>query len=97
MTSEPEKLLPGIARLRVLAEEAGRELPEVIAFAGLDPGRPDMLRERIEALAELGVFRVVIGTRYADADEFSRQVDTVAERVLPGLPGMRASAAGREG
>jgi probable F420-dependent oxidoreductase len=97
MTSEPEKLLPGIARLRVLADEAGRELPEVIAFAGLDPGRPDRLRERIEALAELGVFRIVIGTRYADADEFRRQVDSVAERVLPGLPRMRAGVAGAEG
>jgi probable F420-dependent oxidoreductase len=97
MTGEPERLAPGIARLRALADEAGRELPEVIAFTGLDPGRPDASVERIEALAELGVSRVVVGMRYADADEFSRQVDVVADRVLPRLSKRGAGVAGAEG
>jgi probable F420-dependent oxidoreductase len=97
MIGDPGKLAAGIARLRELADEARRDLPEVIAFAGLDPGRPEMLRERIEALVELGVSRVVIGTRYADADEFSRQLDAVADRVFPGLPGTRAGVVGAEG
>jgi probable F420-dependent oxidoreductase len=97
MTDDPERLAPGIARLRALADEAGRELPEVIAFAGLDPRRPDALCERIAALARLGVSQVVVGTRYADADEFARQLDAVAERVLPALPGMGPALAGAGG
>ena len=88
LTGDPAKLAPGIARLRALAGEAGREVPEVIAFTGLDPGRADALLERIEALATLGVSRVVVGTRYADAGEFSRQVDLIADRVLPALRGI---------
>jgi len=97
MTGDPERLAPDIARLRALSHAAGRKPPEVIAFTGLDPGRPDVLRERLDALAGLGVSRVVIGTRYADAGEFARQLDEVVERVLPFLPGAGPGAAGVEG
>jgi probable F420-dependent oxidoreductase len=85
MTGDPEKLAPAIARLRELADEAGRALPEVVAFVGLDPARADALRERAQALAGLGVSRIVVGARYADAAEFSRCVALLAERVLPAL------------
>jgi hypothetical protein len=57
----------------------------VVAFVGLDPARPESLQERIGVLAGLGVSRVVVGTRYADAAEFSRHVDWIAARVLPAL------------
>jgi len=85
MTGDPEKLAPAMAKLRALAEDAGRDPPEVVAFVGLDPTRPESLRERIDALADLGVSRAVVGTRYADAGEFSRHVDLIAARVLPAL------------
>jgi len=85
MTGEPEKLAPAIARLRELADEAGRAQPEVVAFTGFDPARADALRERALALAGLGVTRVVVGTRYGDAAEFARHVGVLAERVLPAL------------
>ena len=85
MTGDPERLAPSVARLRELAEEAGRAVPEVVAFVGLDPARTDALRERALALAGLGVARIVVGARYADAADFSRQVEVLAERVLPAL------------
>jgi probable F420-dependent oxidoreductase len=85
MTGDPAKLAPALARLRELAQAAGREAPEVVAFVGVDPGRIESLQETLGALAELGVGRAVAGTRYADAGEFSRCVERIAARVLPAL------------
>ena len=85
MTGDPAKLAPDVARLRELAEAAGREPPELVAFVGLDPARPEALVERLGELAALGARRAVVGARYADADEFSRRVEQVATRVLPAL------------
>jgi probable F420-dependent oxidoreductase len=85
MTGDPGKLAPALARLQELAGEAGRRTPELIAFVGLDPARPESLEERLGALAELGAARAVVGTRYADAGEFSRCADRIAARVLPAL------------
>jgi alkanesulfonate monooxygenase SsuD/methylene tetrahydromethanopterin reductase-like flavin-dependent oxidoreductase (luciferase family) len=86
MTGDPAKLAPSIARLRELSAEAGRPSPEVVAFTGFDPREPERIPERLAALAELGVARLVAGLRYATADEFAHHVAFLAERVLPALP-----------
>lgn len=86
MTGDAAKLAPQIARLRQLAAEAGRAAPEVIAFTGFDPCEPERIPERVGALAELGVARLVAGARYASAAEFARHVEFLAARVLPALP-----------
>src|SRR5262249_21700395 len=70
MTGDPANLAPQVARLRELAAESGREAPEVVAFTGFDPREPGRIAERLGALAELGVARLVAGLRYASADEF---------------------------
>jgi probable F420-dependent oxidoreductase len=86
MTGDPAKLGPEIARLRELASRAGRATPEVVAFTGFDPREPERVPERIAALAELGVARLVAGVRYATADDFARHVEFLATRVIPALP-----------
>jgi probable F420-dependent oxidoreductase len=86
MTGDPAKLGPEIARLRELAERAGRKTPEVVAFTSFDPREPERVPERIEALAGLGVARLVAGVRYATADDFARHTEFLATHVLPALP-----------
>ena len=86
MTGEPAKLATGTARLRELAAEAGRPMPEVIAFTGFDPREPERVPERVGALVAAGATRLVAGTRYAGADDFARQVEFLRERVVPALP-----------
>jgi probable F420-dependent oxidoreductase len=86
MTGDPAKLAPEIAQLRELAARAGRATPEVIAFTGFDPREPERVPERVEALAALGVARIVAAARYATADDFARHVEFLAQRVLPALP-----------
>ncbi|HKA15733.1 MAG TPA: TIGR03619 family F420-dependent LLM class oxidoreductase [Myxococcota bacterium] len=85
MAGDPAKLAPDIARLRELAAEAGRAVPEVIAFTGFDPREPESVPERVAALAAAGVSRLVAGARYATADDFARHVAFLAERVVPVL------------
>jgi probable F420-dependent oxidoreductase len=85
MFSDPAKLAAGTARLRELAEEAGRDAPEVVCFTALDPREPEAVPERVAALREAGATRLVAGTRYEDADGFRRQAGFLAERVLPAL------------
>ena len=82
MTGDPAKLAPSIARLRALASEAGRETPDVIAFTGFDPSEPARARDQMSALADLGVSRIVAGTRYATAAEFTRHVEFLERHLL---------------
>jgi len=86
MLASPAKLAPGVARLRELARAAGRAVPEVATFTAFDPREPDAAAERVHALAEAGVDRLVAGLRYDDAPGFARHVAFLAERVLPVLP-----------
>jgi len=75
MGGEPQKLAPSIAKLRDLAEAAGRPTPEVVSLGGLPPGQPERGAELLHALAEVGVTRFAMGTRYDDADGFRRGLD----------------------
>jgi probable F420-dependent oxidoreductase len=75
MLSDPEKLAPEIARLREMADAAGRPTPEVVAFGGFALGEPMRGAEQLRRLAEIGVTRIVTGSRYREAAEFRRLVD----------------------
>ncbi len=75
MGNDPEKLAPEIAKLRELAEAAGRPTPEVVSLGGLPPGEPARGAEILHALAEVGVTRFAAGARYDDADGFRRGLD----------------------
>jgi probable F420-dependent oxidoreductase len=87
MTGDPAKLAAGHARLRELALEAGRATPEIVAFTAFDPREPERIPERLAALAEVGVTRLVAGLRYATPDDFARHVEFLATRVVQSLPG----------
>jgi probable F420-dependent oxidoreductase len=86
IVNDPAKLAPAVARLRELAAKSGRAAPEVVALTAFDPREPARIPERIAALVEAGVTRLVAGLRYATADEFRRQVEFLAARVVPALP-----------
>ena len=82
MFAQPEKLAQATARLRELADEAGREPLEVVAFTAFDPLSPETAAERVAELRDAGATRLIAGTRYEDADGFRRQVDFLREHVL---------------
>ena len=85
MARDPESLAPAIGQLRDLADEAGRPMPGVSAFTGLPLGDPPRAAARARAFAEVGVDHLICGTRYADADEYRRGIDALAEKVRPAL------------
>ena len=86
MIGEPAKLAAGRARLRELADAAGRTMPAIVAFTSFDPREPERIPERLGALSEAGVTHVVAGVRYATADEYVRHAAFLGERVVPALP-----------
>jgi len=75
MGADPGKLAAPIRELRDLFAAAGKGTPEVAAMTA--PAEPAELRDRAHALAAVGVTRVVLAWRYADADEFRRVADQV--------------------
>lgn len=85
MFADPKQLETGAARLCELAEAAGREAPAVVAFTAFDSREPSAVPERVAELRSAGATRLVAGTRYENADDFRRQADFLAERVLPHL------------
>ena len=85
MLPDPEALRAGVARLAELAEEAGRAAPGVVNLAAFDPRAPEAVEGRLATLREAGVTKLVVGTRYQDADGFLRQLDFVREHVLPAV------------
>jgi probable F420-dependent oxidoreductase len=82
MGLDPEALRGPIAELRRLASEAGRPPPEVVAMGSLPLEQPGRAAERVAALAQAGVTRIVHAQRYADAAAFERIVERLA--ALPG-------------
>jgi probable F420-dependent oxidoreductase len=83
MVRDVSELARGSARLRELAQQAGRGALEVAAFTGFDPRAPEAVPDRLAALRDAGATRIVAGTRYADADGFRRHADFLAEHVVP--------------
>ncbi len=85
MSSDPLQLRSARLRLRELAAEAGRPEPEIVAFCRFDPREPGSVEDQLGALRDCGVTRLVAGARYADADVFARQVEFLADAVMPKL------------
>jgi probable F420-dependent oxidoreductase len=85
MGGRPDELAPQIARLRELAREAHRPQPEVVVMTSLALGDAARAAEQALALAEAGATQLVHGSRYADAAEFQRDAETLAERIGPAL------------
>lgn len=77
MGADPERLRPHALRLRALAREMGRAPLEIAAVGALPLDDPGRAREQLAALAEIGVTRLAVGGRYADAAEFR----AIAERL----------------
>ena len=78
MTSDPAKLAPAAGRLRALAEEAGKPMPEIVAFGGVALDDPARARDQLDELAALGVTRFIQGVRYDDVASYRRVVDPLA-------------------
>ena len=62
-------------------EAAWISVREAVAFTGFDSREPNEARERSEGYAELGIRHLVAGARYADASEFRRHLDFLAEAL----------------
>jgi probable F420-dependent oxidoreductase len=85
MTGEPAQLAPDIAKLRELAAEAGKPPPEVILMTGFGVDDAAAVTDHVRALADVGVTQIAFGTRYAEAADFRRAMDALAEHVLPAV------------
>jgi len=78
MGADPERLRPHAARLRELAAAHGRAPLEIAALGALPLDDPPRAREQLAALAELGVTRLAVGGRYADAAGFRATAERLA-------------------
>jgi probable F420-dependent oxidoreductase len=78
MGTDPEKLRPHADRLRVLAKEGGRAQLEIVALGALPLDDPGRARAQLATLAEIGVTRVAVGGRYADAAEFGANAEKLS-------------------
>jgi probable F420-dependent oxidoreductase len=83
MGADPGRLGADIARLRELAEAAGKPPPAVVPLMPLPLFEPAHAAELVQALREIGVTGLIHALRYEDEGEFSRAVDLLAEHVLP--------------
>jgi probable F420-dependent oxidoreductase len=83
MGGEPGALASRVRELRERAQAAGRPAPEVVVMTSLLADSPARAAERVQALRAAGATQLVHAARYADADEFRRQIDWVAEHVRP--------------
>ncbi len=88
MTRDPEAIRPAIDHLRELMADAGKPSPEIVVLTGLPLDDAPAAAARARAFADVGATRIVHGGgRYADADEFKRNVDVLAAAVAPALAG----------
>ena len=85
MRSADLRVEPQIGELRDRAKAAGRPEPEVVLMTSLPVGDPAEARDRARELAAIGVSRLVHGWRYAEADEFRRHVEVIADHVRPAV------------
>ena len=89
MSGDPEPLRPQIAELRRLAEEAGRDAPEVVVLTMLPLHEPQRAAELALAFAEVGVTRLIHAPRYNNEAEFRRSAETLAKSVRETLTNAR--------
>jgi probable F420-dependent oxidoreductase len=83
---DPAVLAPQVRQLRELAAKAGRPEPAVLVTTGFSAKDPAKGIDRANALIGAGATHLIAGTaRYADADEYRRIVDFIAEKIRPAL------------
>lgn len=78
MGGTPDTLAPAISELRRRAAEAGKPVPQVVALGALPLEEPERALSLLNAHAECGVTRFVQGVRYADAEGFQKQAESLA-------------------
>ncbi len=76
--ADADALKQPIVELRRLAAEAGRPAPEVLASGRSDITDENELRDRLAALAELGVTGVALNGAFSTAGEFARNAERLA-------------------
>ncbi len=89
MSGDPEPLRPQIAELRRLAEEAGRDAPEVVVLTMLPLHEPEHAAELARVFAEVGVTRLIHAPRYNNEAEFRRSAEALAKSVRETLTNAR--------
>ena len=77
MAREPEKLAPAIAELHRLAEQAGKPRPEVVVLSHVPLDDPARAADRLAALEELGITRLIQGAAYQNIDQFRAQAEAL--------------------
>jgi alkanesulfonate monooxygenase SsuD/methylene tetrahydromethanopterin reductase-like flavin-dependent oxidoreductase (luciferase family) len=86
MLSDPDELARQVRELRELAARAGKPAPAVLAMTGFSPKDPARAAAQARALIDAGATHLIAGAgRYADADEFRRNVDFLATHVRPAM------------
>lgn len=81
--AEPEVVRQGVAQLRDLEREAGREPLEVIAMKTLPLADPPKAVDYARQFAEAGATHLVHTQGYADAAEYRHTIETLEQRILP--------------
>lgn len=76
--SDPEELRDSIRELQGLAQKQGKPPPEVVVSDRLPLEDAGRARERIEALATVGVTRIALRFPYESAAEFQRIAEQAA-------------------
>ena len=77
--TKPAELAPQVAELRARFAAAGKPAPEIAVMTRLPLEDPARSAELARAYREAGATRLVHGSRYADAAEFSRHVEALAQ------------------
>jgi probable F420-dependent oxidoreductase len=86
MLSDPDELARQVRELRELAARAGKPAPAVLAMTGFSAKDPARAAAQARALIDAGATHLIAGAgRYADADEFRRNVDFLATHVRPAM------------
>ena len=86
MLSDPAELARQVRELRELAARAGKPAPEVLVMTGFSAKDPARAAAQARALIDAGATHLIAGAgRYADADEFRRNVDFLATHVRPAM------------
>lgn len=78
MGIDPEKLKPRVARLREVADAAGRAMPKIVLIGTLPESQEEAL-DMLGGCAELGASDYIQASRYASFAEFAPTLDRLTE------------------